>query len=182
MGKNSKYKKPNALRHGVFAAAAILPGEDPREFHDLHAALIAEWTPDGTSEDELVISMAQAIWAKRRRQKFSEVRMFKNMLDPAHASYDEEYGLRSLAAFLKKQPETAFQAYARRCLRPDKIADLDRKFPRSKYQSETDRARAMLEHINAQFGGATLTARWVRFRRIASNIRDRFDGGFQERN
>ena len=50
------------------------------------------------------------------------------------------------------QPETAFQAYARRLLRPDKIADLDRKFPRSKYQSETDRARAMLEHINAQFG------------------------------
>ncbi len=39
MGKNSKYKKPNALKHGVFAAAAILPGEDPSEFHDLHAAL-----------------------------------------------------------------------------------------------------------------------------------------------
>ena len=109
--------------------------------------------------------------------------MFKNMLDPAHASYDEEYGLRSLAAFLQNKPETAFQAYASRLLRPDKIADLDRKFPRSKYQSETDRAQAMLEHINAQLAGnATLTARWVRFRRIASNIRDRFDGGFQARN
>ncbi len=112
--------------------------------------LIAEWTPDGTTEDEFVITMAQATWAKRRRQKLSEVRMFKNMLDPEHASYDEEFGLRGLAAFLQNKPETAFQAYASRLLRPGKIADLDRKFPRSKYQSETDRAKAMLEHINAE--------------------------------
>lgn len=150
MSKSSKHKTPNALKHGVFAAAAILPGENPREFHDLHASLIAEWTPDGATENEFVITMAQAVWAKRRRQKHSEMRVFQNMLNLEHASYDEEFGLRGLAAFLQSEPETAFRAYASRLLRPGKIADLERIFPRSEYQSETDRAKAMLKHINAQ--------------------------------
>jgi hypothetical protein len=150
MSQRSKHTTPNALKHGVFAAAAILPGEDPSEFHALHASLIAEWTPNGASEREFVTTMAQAIWAKRRRQKHSEVRVFQNMLDLKHASYDEEFGLRGLAAFLQSEPETAFRAYARRLLRPVKIADLERKFPRSEYQSETDRAKAVLKHINAE--------------------------------
>jgi hypothetical protein len=54
-----RYKKPNALKHGVFAAAAILPGENAREFHELHASLIAEWSPDGATENEFVKTMAQ---------------------------------------------------------------------------------------------------------------------------
>jgi hypothetical protein len=145
-----RYKKPNAHKHGVFAVAAILPGENPREFHDLHASLIAEWTPDGASENEYVVSMAQAIWAKRRRQKHSEVRVFENLLNPEHPSFDEDLGLRGLATFLKIEPETAFQAHARRLLRPGKIAEFERKFPRSEYQRETDRAKAMLKDISAQ--------------------------------
>ena len=150
MSRRSKHKTPNALKHGVFAAAAILPGENPEEFHGLHASLIAEWTPNGASEREFVTTMAQAIWAKRRRQKHSEVRVFQNMLNLKHASYDGEFGLSGLAACLQSEPETAFRTYARRLLRPGKIADLERKFPRSEYQSETDRAKAMLKHINAE--------------------------------
>lgn len=146
----SKYKKPNALKHGVFAAAAILPGENPKEFHDLHASLIVEWTPDGATEHEFVITKAQAAWAKRRRQKHSEVRVLQNMLNLEHASYDEDLCLRNLAAVLQNKPETAFDAYATRLLRPRKITDLEQKFPRSKYQSETDRAKAILKHINSQ--------------------------------
>ena len=72
------------------------------------------------------------------------------MLDPKHASYDEEFGLRGLAAFLETKPETAFRVHASCLLRPGKIAELERKFPPSKYQSETRRAKAMLKHINAE--------------------------------
>ena len=43
-------KRPNAQKHGVFAEPLILPGEDPREFEALHAALIEEWSPSGPSE------------------------------------------------------------------------------------------------------------------------------------
>jgi len=150
VSKTSKYKKPNALKHGVFAAAAILPGENAREFHELHASLIAEWSPDGATENEFVITTAQAAWAKRRRQKHSEVRVMKNRLNPEHASYDEDLCPRSLAAFLYADPETAFQAYAGRLLRPGKVAEFERNFPAFKYQSETDRAKAMIERINAE--------------------------------
>jgi hypothetical protein len=146
---SSKYKKPNALKHGVFAAAAILPGEDPEEFHELHASLVAEWSPEGATEDEFVNTMAQAAWAKRRRQKHSEVRMVENVLNPEHASFDEDLGLRVLVHFLQTEPKTAF-AHARRLLRPNKLAVFNRKFPRSGYESETDRAKAILQHINAR--------------------------------
>ena len=65
--------------------------------------------------------MAQAVWAKRRRQKHSEMRVFQNMLNLEHASYDEEFGLRGLAAFLQNEPETAFGAFASRLLRPARL-------------------------------------------------------------
>jgi hypothetical protein len=39
---NLKAKRPNALKHGAFAKTAILRGEDPEEFQDLHSALVEE--------------------------------------------------------------------------------------------------------------------------------------------
>jgi hypothetical protein len=150
MSQSLKYKKPNALKHGVFAAAAILPGENAEEFHDLHASLIAEWTPEGATEHEFVITMAQAVWAKRRRQKHSEVRVFENMLNPEHASFNEDLGLLNLAAALQTEPETAFQAYGSRLLRPNKIKEFEREFPCSEFENETDRAKSILKYINAQ--------------------------------
>src|SRR5262249_36729326 len=40
-------KRSNAQTHGAFAEPLILPGEDPREFEAIHAALIEEWSPSG---------------------------------------------------------------------------------------------------------------------------------------
>ncbi len=155
MSKTPKYKKPSALKHGVFAAAAILPGENPKEFHDLLASFIAEWDPEGMTELEFVITMAQAAWAKRRRQKHGEMRVFENTINPKHASFNEDLGLRGLAAFLQMEPETAFETHASRFLRPDKVAEFNLEFPLSNYQSETDRAKAILANINAQLAKRT---------------------------
>jgi len=58
---NRKRKHPNALKHGAFSKMAIIPGEDPQEFKDLHSALIEEWT-----EEDTVLSIAKGIWRKRR--------------------------------------------------------------------------------------------------------------------
>src|SRR5262249_32203121 len=42
---------PPALKHGAYSKAALLPGEDPAAFDDLHRDLIAEFTPHGRMED-----------------------------------------------------------------------------------------------------------------------------------
>src|SRR5262249_46302446 len=60
----------HAVKHGAFAKTAILPGEDRREFEELHSALIEEWAPVGPTEEDAVLSIAKGVWRKRRLQKF----------------------------------------------------------------------------------------------------------------
>jgi hypothetical protein len=59
-----KGNHPNALKHGAFAKTTILPGEDPREFEELHSALIEEWTPVGPTEEDAVLTIARGVWRK----------------------------------------------------------------------------------------------------------------------
>jgi hypothetical protein len=152
----ARRKYPNAQKHGIFAATAILPGEDPREFDELRSALIAEWTPDGATEEEAVLSIAKAAWRKRRAQKFLEVQIIKNRLDPNHASFDETLGLRGFAILLQLQPDTAFDEYVPRCLRPEKVSFLRSKFPRSKYTSTSRWVQAIIDEINSMPESAVL--------------------------
>jgi hypothetical protein len=66
---------PNALKYGVFAETIILPGEDPKEFEQLHRDLIQEWLPSGPAEHDAVLTLAKCMWRKRRirylKQAFS---------------------------------------------------------------------------------------------------------------
>jgi hypothetical protein len=66
---------PNALKYGVFAETIILPGEDPKEFEQLHRSLIQEWLPAGPAEHDAVLTLAKCMWRKRRirhlKQAFS---------------------------------------------------------------------------------------------------------------
>jgi len=44
----SRFEKfPHALKHGAFSALSILPGEDEKEFMELHQSIAAELLPDG---------------------------------------------------------------------------------------------------------------------------------------
>jgi hypothetical protein len=149
MRNHNRFKYPNAQKHGVFAATAILPGEDHGEFKKLLSDLLAEWTPNGPTEEEAVVSIARAVWRKRRLQKFLDVQVAKNQLDPSHKAFDISLGLRSLVALLKFSPETAFDEYASRFLRPDKVSFLKSKHPRSKYKSAEDWAKALIDEIKA---------------------------------
>src|SRR5215471_9621518 len=60
--------KQNALKHGVFAETIILPGEDPKDFEQLHRDLIKEWSPSGPAERDAVLTLAKCMWRKRRLQ------------------------------------------------------------------------------------------------------------------
>ncbi len=146
---NNKWKRPNALKHGIYASPAVIAGEDPREFEEVHAALIEEWMPDGALEEEAVFSIAKAIWSKRRGQQFLEVQLLTNALDVKHPSFDEALGLRGLAAVMEQQPETAFDEYANRSLRPDKVKHLQKKFPRLNFKSSSEWAKAVVNEINS---------------------------------
>ena len=147
--RNGK-RRFNAYKHGGFASTPIIPREDPREFETLYSDLIKEWVPAGATETEAVFSLASAIWRKRRAGLFLEVRLMKNSLDVNHPSFDESLGLLSLAAAMIKEPETAFQKYATRTLRPDTINYLMQKFPVSEFETYSEWTQAILNEIKSE--------------------------------
>jgi hypothetical protein len=61
-----------ALKHGGYAATAILPGENRADFEKLHQSLIAELAPVGALEDDIVATIARLVW---RKQNLATVRL-----------------------------------------------------------------------------------------------------------
>lgn len=59
-----------ALKHAGYSAAGLLPGENKAEFEKLHRDLIAEYAPNGVSEDDIVATMARVIWRKQNLETF----------------------------------------------------------------------------------------------------------------
>ena len=58
-------KIPFALKHGGYSGVTLLPGEDPAAFEALHKALIAEFTPVGCLEEDIIATMARLVWRKQ---------------------------------------------------------------------------------------------------------------------
>jgi hypothetical protein len=75
--------------------------------------------PDGATEEDAVLSIAEGMWRKRRVQQFIEFQFVKNISDPGLPTYDERFGLSNLVAVLRERPEFAFKEYAKKCLTPD---------------------------------------------------------------
>jgi hypothetical protein len=144
----NKNKRPNALKHGVFAATAILPGEKEEEFEELHAALIEEWRSIGATEEDAILSIAKAVWRKRRLQRFLEIKLRYDRVDPDHPSYREWDGLLRLSMHLLLEPETDFDDFAD-FVRRAKLDDLKQRFPRSKFSSTFEWAEAIRKDINS---------------------------------
>jgi hypothetical protein len=94
----------HAVKHGAFAKTVILPGEDRREFEELHSALIKEWAPVGATEEDAVLSIAKGVWRKRRLQKFLHVEIEICRSDPEHPLYDDAEGLRNLLNIMEATP------------------------------------------------------------------------------
>jgi len=63
-------KRHPALKHGGYAATTILPGESAAEFEKLHRKLIAELSPNGALEDDIVATMARLLWRKQNLATF----------------------------------------------------------------------------------------------------------------
>jgi hypothetical protein len=144
---NQKWKHHNAYRHGLFSRTTIVPGESPEEFEALHSDLVREWMPDGATEEDAVLSIAEGMWRKRRVQQFIEFQFVKNISDPGLPTYDERYGLSNLVAVLRERPEFAFKEYAKKCLTPDLFGLLQKKCPRANFKSAFEWAQAVIHEI-----------------------------------
>jgi hypothetical protein len=147
---SKRRKSPNAIKHGVYSHITILPGENPKEFLGLYLSLLKEWAPRGATEEEAVLSIAIAMWRKRRIQRFIQISVHKNMCDPTHPSYNALMALKTFAELLKSHPGAAvktFELYARGLLRKEVINQLLAKFPRSNYSSEADWGHAIIQEL-----------------------------------
>lgn len=92
-------KQHPALKHAGFSATRILPGESAAEFEKLHRELIAELTPCGMLETEIVATMAHLLWrrknlatfriAERAQQRLTQIRNAMIPMDYAASKSDK---------------------------------------------------------------------------------------------
>jgi hypothetical protein len=62
---NSNSSK-NAVSHGAYSREVVLPWENAQDFNNLHEDLQNEYFPNGRSEEEAVLELAELHWRKRR--------------------------------------------------------------------------------------------------------------------
>jgi hypothetical protein len=145
-----RWRKPNAYKHGAFLSShTVLPGEDEQEYEELLEALTEEWLPDGAAEHEAVLTMADLRWRKTRAQRYRQERLKQNLLDVKHPSFDESVGLAYFGALMLGEPEH-FDALAAVFLRPIKIDQLKRKFPRQNFASIKEWAQAIINEVASE--------------------------------
>jgi hypothetical protein len=125
--RKSSRRHPNALRHGMYAEPAFLPGEDPEEFTKSYSRLIDEWKPVGLTEEDAVLAVATGMWRKRRVQKFLAAKIMKCWCDPEHDAYDEVEPLSGFRKLMKLAPDLVRQSLS--YLGPDTRKYLLDKFP-----------------------------------------------------
>jgi hypothetical protein len=164
-------KRPNATKHGIFSQQAVLPGEDPEEFLALCADLVAEWSPTGRTEEDAVLSIADAMWRKRRLRNFRSFSVARNSLDPKHPSYDEFSGLEVFAFALRADPEEAFEELGERCLKPGMLMSLRQKFPRADFPSPAEWTQAVIDDIEKQLLAEEILRQHPAHERYRSMIR-----------
>ena len=64
--EGKKRSSANSLKHGIFAKVAMLPGELPEQFEELHNGMIEDLKPHGTTEECLVRRLAETQWRAGR--------------------------------------------------------------------------------------------------------------------
>jgi hypothetical protein len=71
----------NALRHGLTAASAVLPTEDPAAYEDHRRRFLDEYQPATPTESQLVMELADTSW-RLNRIPLLEAELFSQNPDP----------------------------------------------------------------------------------------------------
>jgi hypothetical protein len=77
-----------ALKHAGYASTSVLPGEDKPAFEKLNRDLIAEFSPNGALENDIVTTMAHLLWRKKNLATF---RIAELAQDRCRQIRDEKY-------------------------------------------------------------------------------------------
>jgi hypothetical protein len=95
-------KNAPALKHGGYSAAALLPGENPAALKKLHDALIAELSPAGALEEDIVAGIARLVWRKRHLATFRVVRSIPDEEMTNRADFDPDKAAKEYQAQSEK--------------------------------------------------------------------------------
>jgi hypothetical protein len=80
-----------ALKHGFYAATAILPGENRAAFEELHRSVIADLTPDGPLEEDAVETIARLLWRKQNLATFRKAELARKRHAAIRSSIMRQY-------------------------------------------------------------------------------------------
>jgi hypothetical protein len=69
----------NAVKHGLFAAEAVITGENPADYQAYHDQFLAELAPVGMVESMLAARIISLAWRLQRAER---------MLEPGNRRYD----------------------------------------------------------------------------------------------
>jgi uncharacterized protein (DUF2384 family) len=158
---NRSPKHLNAVKHGAFAKTAILPGEDPAEFEELHSALIEEWKPAGPTEEDAVLSIAKGMWRKRRAQKLLQAQIERRRFDPKELLYDEAQRIRRFLSIIDTAPlftlvdaapqvfKPLYDTLVAKALPVHQARYLEEKCPRKNFKSGSEWLQALRNEITS---------------------------------
>ena len=77
MAQPFKLKQSNALKHGVYSTIGLLPGESPAKFKKHQKDVIDEFRPNGPVEQDIVMTIARALWRKQNLATFQTAQLVK---------------------------------------------------------------------------------------------------------
>jgi hypothetical protein len=80
----------NALRHGAYAEAPIIPGEDPAAFAEIHDHYHATYQPDDPGAQALVDTLIRSTWLLRRLFR-AETAVTAKLLDQANGDLGQAF-------------------------------------------------------------------------------------------
>ena len=116
--RSAKYKRPNALKHGVYARAVLIPGENRKEFEDLLAKLLDEYKPSGPSLRHAVHCLADSMWRLRRLKKSVQTELYENTFDPRHPAFDGSVGFHHVSFPAARRTRNMFQPIRKKISAP----------------------------------------------------------------
>jgi hypothetical protein len=139
----------NALKHGAFAEAIMLPKDDAQEFAALHAALIEEWEPDGPSEHDKVFSVATNLWRKRRFKRWLQNEIDRGQRKVTWWRRQEEREDEKLITFLEEsEAGLSIREDDLPTKLPFHLAERVKKdLPRNKFDSDADWLKAVYHEV-----------------------------------
>jgi hypothetical protein len=143
----SKLKNLNAVKHGVFSVAVLLPGEDPDEFTELRKQVYAEWNPEGITETDKADSIVLGLWRKRRFRSLI-IRDLQVAVDQDNFFKSVDKGrYNDLVDILEDVTKNGITADELAKKLPPFCKAITEKHPREKYKGDAEWRSAVAEEI-----------------------------------